>query len=178
MKGQEAVALLANRVGAKPGEVKITEYTHYVRAAFVSQGGRQVILNSGQAREVGTTSFQNAQIDKGEVFLCTHICVGDAASTDIHDVQYKSAITDKAFLNGELIIEQDGKTLVKGPVSRFANEAAATNGQNGNFKELLVPFILEDQKPVTIDAAFATGETTATNLSIEVMLMGVRTLRR
>lgn len=160
----------------------ISAYT-YIRKTISDLSGIQVIFDQRDNEVTGITNLHQAKLQKGVNMVVERILIGygtDAAITDPKLIKaYDSVVSNfpAGLRNGHLIIKQDG-SIVQDPIpvclcgSQADSQAGA--GKFDSF-QLQTPFVLEEQKQITIEldlpaASFGTNEH-----HVEIFLLGSKT---
>lgn len=164
MSGIMKAAVLAYLADIGLGSLPIIEGKTAQSATFYVAGiGSQVsarsgeLLESGTKKEVGITNFENGDVlpAKSHLFVTHARLVFDSTTANVTPKIAKWADSAPvAWLNGEIVISQDGAgKLLQTAISDLTNVKAST-GNDDDFREV-VPFMIRPEVNFSLLAKLA-----------------------
>jgi hypothetical protein len=173
----------ANTLAAyKNQKVRFVDANYFFRVDITGKKkGQFDLVNETLAKANGITNVHAGRLNKGENAVISQILIGyatDAAIVDSANLVYDSVVTSwpTGLANGTLHIKQDGAYLIDPlPIALCGTQADSTASRGTiDSKQLRTPFVLEEEKQITI-AVEAAQDMPANKHHIEVWLLGSKT---
>lgn len=160
------------------GSVRPTDSELFIRKNMGTGANGSINLLSGvTTAEIGVTNFNGNKLDSDRIFVLDALTINYGVAADntaVSAVDYSTALP-AALKCANLVVKQNGKTLVSLPVSAIA-DAKYTDER---YRELAGFQLLEDGKTISIELEFAAGSDFVAGAGnqayVEVVFRGMET---
>lgn len=141
----ERASHVLRMLGVDTANAKVMDRTHYIAFDAKGKGSVVKLLNSNTRKLTGITSLDANKFNKGRHFVIDGIrVIIEATASDAKEASWKSN-PDKAILNSELTISQDGDIITL-PLTDLVAPNFQTS-QEGGFRSIAsAPVLLPEQE--------------------------------
>jgi len=164
------------------GQLVLRDNTNFIRKEVAAAPSGTVKLIDGNTKiTTGVSTFLGNKLEKSVNQVITHMRIGYASDTYAGKEAALTYENDQdmvpaALRSANIIISQDGKTVIKLPVMDFVKPA---NDGNSSYTELAAFALIKEEQSFGIELEFADGVTLGAGKHyVELSLRGMSTFEK